>query len=327
MAFAAAGGLMAPPGFFPAEAAHLQGLGWPAGPFPPQHGGVAGQGQGWPGPGGWPGASAQQAAQAQAQQQAFLQQAFMQRAQQLQAAGMGVAQQQQQQQQQPGGLGGGGLPGGSSTTTTTTIISRTHVVESGGNQQPQHGPAGALPAPMPIPALPGPGGGGGGSDGGGGGSPPLTLQPTLSAGRPLPPSYRDLEIDPAELTLGQRIGIGRCGRTRDASSGWDCLRTGCVPQLCRAARSGSPRHSRCLECCASRCQSSLLRASPVTRSPSLPPARPPALQLRRGLPRHVARHRGGRQALPGAEPQPADHPRVQGRGGKRAVSARKRPEQ
>ncbi|GLC38611.1 hypothetical protein PLESTB_000452300 [Pleodorina starrii] len=40
---------------------------------------------------------------------------------------------------------------------------------------------------------------------------PLGLQPSLSVSMPLPPSYRDLEIPPEELTFQNRIGIGSYG--------------------------------------------------------------------------------------------------------------------
>lgn len=52
---------------------------------------------------------------------------------------------------------------------------------------------------------------GGGHPSDGGAASPLALQPTLSASMPLPPSYKDLEIEPSELTFGARIGMGSYG--------------------------------------------------------------------------------------------------------------------
>ncbi len=52
---------------------------------------------------------------------------------------------------------------------------------------------------------------GGGHPSDGGATSPLALQPTLSASMPLPPSYKDLEIEPSELTFGARIGMGSYG--------------------------------------------------------------------------------------------------------------------
>ncbi|GIL86941.1 hypothetical protein Vretimale_15526 [Volvox reticuliferus] len=40
---------------------------------------------------------------------------------------------------------------------------------------------------------------------------PLGLQPSLSGSMPLPPSYRDFEINPDELTFKNRVGIGSYG--------------------------------------------------------------------------------------------------------------------
>ncbi|PNH03484.1 Serine/threonine-protein kinase CTR1 [Tetrabaena socialis] len=149
------------------------------------------------------------------------------------------------------------------TTTTTTVI-KTHVVEGAGAPSPfaSAGPQAqlrldmpqqhALPAPqqqqqggrpsgmagfsheMTIPsqqrlaAMQGGYIGGGGSHSGGGdsGSSPLGLQPTLSASMPLPAAYKELEIDPSELTYNQRIGIGRWAAAVDAGDAGDAAVVG-----------------------------------------------------------------------------------------------------
>ncbi|KXZ44278.1 hypothetical protein GPECTOR_70g509 [Gonium pectorale] len=55
------------------------------------------------------------------------------------------------------------------------------------------------------------GGTGGGGSAGGADAGPLALQPSVSISMPLPSAYRDLEINPEELTFGQRIGFGSYG--------------------------------------------------------------------------------------------------------------------
>lgn len=51
----------------------------------------------------------------------------------------------------------------------------------------------------------------GGSGGAYNGSiqPALDMQASVSMSMPLPPSYKDLEIDPEELKYEKRIGMGR----------------------------------------------------------------------------------------------------------------------
>ncbi|KAG2483816.1 hypothetical protein HYH03_017339 [Edaphochlamys debaryana] len=170
-----------------------------------------------------------------------VQSAFMQQQQQHQ---------QQQLRQMAGMQGQGqGVTSLVSTTTTSTTVIHHAMSLSGAGAGPAgalSGPSGpqlGLAGPQARPQLPAPPGmvdiahektmpssarlaalqasaaaalaDGGGSVSGGGAADAsgsgLLLQPTLSASMPLPPSYKELEIDPGELTFGPRIGIGSYG--------------------------------------------------------------------------------------------------------------------
>ena len=217
-----------------------------------------------------PGGGAQSLSQQQHQQQQQRQQsAFMMHSAFMQQQ-QGMAQQQQlhqhQQQQQQAHMERNSSFATTTTTTTTVVRQTTQVVETSAaavsSAQQQGGVASAaagaigLAHEMTIPsasrlaalqaagAAAAAGGVSAVSDGGAAGvSSPLGLQPTLSvtSTMPLPPHYKDLEIDPKELTLGQRIGIGRCVRKHVP---WVCHGSVCgysLPYELRHEETGSPR--------------------------------------------------------------------------------------
>ncbi|KAG2433495.1 hypothetical protein HYH02_012613 [Chlamydomonas schloesseri] len=197
-------------------------------------------------PTGAGGATQQQ--QQQRQQSAFMMHsAFMQQQQQQAVAQQQQQQHQQQQQQQQAHMERNSSFATTTTTTTTVVRQTTQVVETsaaaaaapapaaGGSAFAAAGAAAGigLAHEMTVPsasrlaamqaaaAAAAAGGVSAVSDGGaaGGTTSPLGLQPTLSvtSTMPLPPNYKDLEIDPKELTLGQRIGIGSYGEVYKGS--------------------------------------------------------------------------------------------------------------